>query len=317
MSAIDILLSTYNGADYLPEQLDSLFGQTCQDWRLLVRDDGSTDGTRDILERCVAMGPGRVTILPPDGERLGASMSFGRLLDQSISAYVMFCDQDDVWLPDKVEVALVAMRNLERVHGKGTPLLVSTDLKVVDERMGLVDESFWRVSRIHPERLTKLSRVLMQNFATGCTTMINRPLADLAKPMPSEALMHDWWLAMVATAFGECAALPRATVLYRQHGRNVAGVSTWSFLAGVKNFLFHRDRRRAAISRRDEILARLRAQAQAFAARFCQTLTKVDEAALDAFCQLPNKGFLGRRVLMVRHGLLPSDRWQSFMTLVG
>lgn len=315
-ASVDILLATYQGEAFLAEQLDSLFAQTDADWRLVARDDGSTDGTRRLLERAAATHPGRVVVLPADGRRLGASGSFGFLLEQSEAPYVMFCDQDDVWLPGKVATTLAAMRSLEATHGPGTPLLVNTDLKVVDERLGVIDESLWHYQRIHPGRLDRLSRVLMQNFATGCATMANRPLVALAAPVPAAAVMHDWWLALAATAFGKVAPLREATVLYRQHGRNDVGASRWRFMTGIENLLFHRDRRRAAIARQHETDRKLVGQAEAFLARYRDRLPGPMRRTLDAFRELPEHGFLGRRRLMLRHGFLLSDRWQTFMMLV-
>jgi len=313
---IDILLATYNGAAYLPEQLDSLFAQSCQDFRVIARDDGSTDGTVEVLNRYAGFHPDRFVVANNDGRRLGASGSFGALLALSAAGYVMFCDQDDVWLPDKVAVSLAAMRDLERVHGMASPLLVSTDLKVVDDRLAEIAESFWRFSRIHPERLTCLPRVLMQNFATGCTVMVNRPLLDLALPVPAESVMHDWWLALVATVFGKTLPIRRATVLYRQHQRNDIGATRWSFWEGVARFFFDRRRRRAAIAQQEEIYLALERQAQALAARFGERLPEADREILRVFGTLHAHGFLGRRRLLLKHGFLLSDRWQSFMMLV-
>src|SRR5512140_193663 len=162
---IDVLLATYQGGAYLPAQLDSLLAQAHGDFHVLVRDDGSTDETRAVLERYAAQHPNRITVLPADGQRLGAAGSFARLLGESRGRYVMFCDQDDVWLPDKIALTLATMRELGRAHGEAAPLLVSTDLEVVDEQLGVIDESFWHFQRIHPERLNRLSRVLVQNFA--------------------------------------------------------------------------------------------------------------------------------------------------------
>ena len=313
---IDILLATYEGGTYLSEQLDSLFAQTQKDWRIVARDDGSTDDTTAILERYAAAHPGRLVILPHDGRRLGASGSFAAMLELSEAPYAMFCDQDDVWVPDKVELTLAAMRNLERAWGTETGLLVSTDLKVVDQRLTSVDESFWHFERLHPRRLTRLNRVLMQNFATGCTVMLNRPLAKLALPIPAEAMMHDWWLALVAIAFGRASTLARPTVLYRQHGRNGIGASRWKFSTGVENFFLYRERRRAAIARQQEIYVALERQAAAFATRYGEHLGPAEREMLRAFRTLPHKGFFGRRHLMLKHGFLLSDRWQCFMSLV-
>jgi hypothetical protein len=228
----------------------------------------------------------------------------------------MFCDQDDVWLPDKVALTLAAMRDLEARHGEGQPLLIYTDLKVVDERLAVRAESFWRFSRIHPARLDRLPRVLMQNFATGCTVMINRPLARLALPIPPEAAMHDWWLALVATRFGRTTPVGRATVLYRQHGRNDTGAARWSFWQGVSNLLFHRDRRRAAVVQQAGQITSFAGQAETFAARFAPRLTPAEQRMLAAFASLGRRGFFARRCLMLRHGFHVSDRWQRLMMLL-
>jgi glycosyltransferase involved in cell wall biosynthesis len=314
--SIDILLATYEGSAYLPAQLDSLFAQTNRQWRLVVRDDGSTDGTQEILDRTVAAHPGRVVLAGQDGRRLGAAGSFAALLELSEAPYVMLCDQDDVWLPDKVELTLGAMRQLEGEWGANTPLLVNTDLKVVDQRLATIDESFWHFERIHPQRTCRLSRVLMQNFATGCTVMINRALARLALPVPVESMMHDWWLALVAVAFGKVSSMPKATVLYRQHGGNDTGASRWKFSTGVKNFFLYRDRRRAAVAEQRRMYVALERQATAFATRYDERLDPAERAMLAAFCTLGGKGFFGRRHLMLKHGFLLSDRWLSFMSMV-
>ncbi len=310
---LDILLATYQGAAFLREQLDSLAAQTYQDFRIVVRDDGSTDETVAILDQFSIAHPGRIVVLPLSGDRLGASGSFAHLLAESRARYVMFCDQDDIWLPDKIELTLGAMEALESVHGQQMPLLACTDLKVVNHQLGLIDQSLWHFQRIHPERLRRLSRVLVQNFATGCTVMINRALADLALPVPNEAMMHDWWLALVATRFGKVHVLPKATVLYRQHGRNDVGARRWSFRTGAENFFLYRARRRAAIAEQEKVYAGIERQAVAFVKRFEARLSPAERAMVAALGAFRLCGFWGRRYLMVRHGLLQSDRWQLFM----
>jgi glycosyltransferase involved in cell wall biosynthesis len=303
---IDILLATCNGALYLPEQLDSILAQTCRGWRLLVRDDGSLDGTREILENYRSRHPDVIMIIPNEGQNLGACGNFSWLLEQADASYVMFCDQDDVWLPDKIETTLAAMKELERQHGAAKPLLIHTDLMVVDERLNRLGDSLWLFQCTRPQRLTKLSRVLMQNFATGCTVMINRTLRDLAVPVPAEALMYDWWLALVATAFGRVAAVERPTVLYRQHGRNDIGAARWSFLANVW-FLFVCEKRQAAIALLDAALASQEGQATAFVDRYEERLPPAEREMLRAFCSLRRRNFIMRRYLTLRYGFFYSN----------
>ncbi|MHB9097316.1 MAG: glycosyltransferase family 2 protein [Syntrophales bacterium] len=303
---IDILLATCNGAPYLPEQLDSLMAQTCRSWRLLVRDDGSSDGTLEILEHYRSRHPDVIMIIPSEGQNLGACGNFSRLLEQADAPYVMLCDQDDFWLPDKVETTLTAMQELERQHGAATPLLIHTDLMVVDEQLTVIGESLWRFQSTEPQRLTKLNRVLLQNLATGCTIMINRALRDLAVPVPKQAWMHDWWLVLVATAFGRVAAVEKPTVLYRQHGRNDTGAMLWNFLAEVQVY-FVRERRRAAYALRESVLAGLEGQAAAFVDRYEGRLPPAEREMLRAFCSLRRRNFIMRRYLTLRYGFFYSN----------
>ena len=304
---IHILLATCNGARFLEEQLDSLFAQSCRQWRLLVRDDVSDDATPAILEAYRSRYPDRVSIVDNGGERRGACGNFAALLELSRAPYVMLCDQDDVWLPDKVEATLAAMRELERQHGTDSPLLVHSDLRVVAEDLSPLGESFWRYQGSDPQRLTTLNRVLLQNFATGCTVMVNRPLVTLAVPLPPEARMHDWWLALVATAFGRSVAIDRPTILYRQHGMNDTGAARWSFAAEAVGF-FDRERRRRAVAVRNEIFASLEAQGSAFLARYGDRLGARERETLRAFATLLSRNWFMRRYLTVRYGFYYSNR---------
>src|SRR5690606_13737176 len=153
---------------------------------------------------------------------------FARLLGASTADYIMFCDQDDVWLPGKVTLTLAKMQELEAACGAETFLLVHTDLRIVDENLNLVADSGHRYQQIDPDRGNTLGRLLVQNIATGCTIMVNRALRDLALPIPGAALMHDHWLSLVSACFGKIAYLPEPTLLYRQHSGNKVGAQVWS-----------------------------------------------------------------------------------------
>ena len=218
---IDVLLALHNGAEYLPELLDSLCAQTCRDFRLLVLDDGSTDGSLDLLLRRQADFPG-LTVLPgpAPGSAAGA---FFRLLSASTAPYAMFCDQDDVWDPDKIALTLGAMQRAEARYGKDVPLLVHTDLRVTDADLQIVSPSLMAMQRLCPER-SDLPRLLCQSLVTGCTAMVNAPQRALAPAEPTEhCLMHDWFLSLIAAACGQVIYLDRPTLSYRQHGGNTVG----------------------------------------------------------------------------------------------
>ncbi|MBA3846156.1 MAG: glycosyltransferase family 2 protein, partial [Planctomycetes bacterium] len=220
---IDILLATFDGAAYLAAQLDSLARQSYPRWRLLVADDGSRDESLALV-RAFAVSDPRVVVVDNPRPGRGAAANFAFLIGQSRADYAMCCDQDDVWDVDKVALSLARIRQVERRVGAGTPVLVHSDVRVVDQHLALTDPSGWDVHRIRPDPRRPLRRVLGHNDGvTGCALIANRALISLASPVPDGAFMHDWWLLLVATAFGERALLPRATIAYRQHGRNAIG----------------------------------------------------------------------------------------------
>jgi glycosyltransferase involved in cell wall biosynthesis len=192
-----------------------------------VRDDGSTDGTVKILEAEAAADP-RITLVRDGRGNLGPARSFGALMEAAAAAgagYVAFADQDDVWEPGKLEDELRLLRAREAELGKQMPLLVHSDLSVVDENLHLIHPSFFDYQRVGPGEAV-LARLLVQNFVAGCTMVINRSLLRAALPLP-DVIMHDWWVALCAAALGEVVRCPRATVQYRQHGRNAAGSRSW------------------------------------------------------------------------------------------
>jgi hypothetical protein len=224
MSEVVIVLSTFNGARYLGEQIESIRRQTFRDWRMLVRDDGSSDSTRAIVER-FARADGRISLLSDGRGNLGAVASFGALLDHALARqapYIALTDQDDVWLAEKLERQLEVLRANEAVKGAGHPTLVHSDLAVVDSQLHRIHPSFLRYQRLEHVATDPLRRLLLQNFVTGCTVMLNRALLRLALPVP-RVVMHDWWLAQCAAALGSLLFVPEPTVLYRQHGGNLLG----------------------------------------------------------------------------------------------
>lgn len=226
---IAILLATYNGAKYIREQLESLFQQSCSDFHLYVRDDGSTDDTMKIIGQFHEMYPDRVTILKDSQKHRGAAKSFMYLLENVDSEYYMFCDQDDIWLPEKIEKTFAQMKDIEAESvRKGTaakkmPILVATDLGVVDEQLNLISPSFNKdlkidVFRKHPEL------ICVRHVVTGCTMMFNSATKQASLPMSPRATMHDEWIALcVHFKGGVISIIDDSPILYRQHTSNTLG----------------------------------------------------------------------------------------------
>ncbi len=219
---VEILLATHNSEKYLRELLDSLLSQTLPDLCILVSDDGSTDGTMEIL-REYAGNNKNISLLENSLPLGGAKENFFHLTKHADADYVLFADHDDVWLPNKAEDTLAVMLEMEKESGADTPILVHTDLMVVDERLSLIASSMMESQKLC-KTCNTLNRFLPQNHVTGCTMMANRALVRKIRAGDlGLVIMHDWWLALVASAFGRIGFLDQATIKYRQHSKNEIG----------------------------------------------------------------------------------------------
>lgn len=234
-SGVYVVLSTYNGARYVVALIESVRRQTFRDWRLLVRDDGSSDATLEIVAELARQDP-RISLLPPDGRNLRAPGSFGALLAaarEQGAGYVFLADQDDVWLEGKLDRLLAAMADAEARAGVGVPVLVYSDLAVVADDLRVIHPSFRRQQRLPPPGEAALHTLLTQNVVTGCASLLNRALLDVVVPLPESLAMHDWWIAQCAAATGRIVAVDEPTVLYRQHASNVVGAKGALALIGT------------------------------------------------------------------------------------
>ncbi|HFI0715423.1 TPA: glycosyltransferase family 2 protein [Streptococcus suis] len=218
---VNILMSTYNGQQFLAEQIRSIQDQTYTDWTLLVRDDGSSDRTREILQDFASQDSRIRLIDVEETENLGVIKSFHRLVHYDQADYYFFSDQDDVWLPDKLAVSLQEAQS----YPTDQPLMVYMDLTVVDQDLQVMTESMIRSQSHHAN--TKLVQELTENTVTGGVSMINHSLASLWTKT-EDIIMHDWYLALLASAFGQLVFIDKAGELYRQHADNVLGARTLS-----------------------------------------------------------------------------------------
>lgn len=235
MGNIAILLATYNGEQYLREQIDSLYRQTCKDWTLYVHDDGSADQTCPILKEYAAKYDNFVLLDYPSQH--GAKNNFLSLLQKVDADYYLFCDQDDKWSADKIEKQIAKIKETERSH-PGKPVLVFSDLSVVDGEMNIIDKSMWSVECIHPEHLTTFDEGGAFEFVTGCTMLFNKQAKDTVVFPADKAVMHDAWVTLCVLRSGGIAkAIHEPLVYYRQHGNNVLGVNNWAQYSRVKRLV--------------------------------------------------------------------------------
>lgn len=216
---IAVLLSTYNGSSYIEEQLESLQTQSYSDFKVYIRDDGSKD---DTVEKIASFcnKDDRFTFLE-DNVNLGCAGSFLKLLRSVIADVYMFCDQDDVWLNNKIE----RVYNHFSMFNDG-PSLYHSDLKVVDENLDTLHDSFMSYQNMSADNSMNKKNIFIQNFVVGCTSAINNELALKVLNVninPNCIAMHDWWIALTARTFGDIYFDKERTILYRQHSKNVLG----------------------------------------------------------------------------------------------
>lgn len=234
-----IVLGTRNGAAYLAAQIDSLLAQTYSDWVLLVLDDASEDASSEIVGK-YARSDRRIRRI--DGfskQPQGPSLTFSHLLETAHlegAQYVFCADQDDIWKPEKLAIMIKAIK--ENETEAGLPCLVHHDLEVVADDLTMIHPSFWRYMAIRPGSEDGAQRLLSRNEVTGCALACNRSLLEVALPVPPEAIMHDWWLALVAGICGRLRSVEQPLVEYRQHDDNAIGARSFrSGFTPIQNWL--------------------------------------------------------------------------------
>lgn len=227
LEKVCILLSTYNGEKYLSELLNSLLTQTYRNFEIRIRDDGSTDKTRQILNEYAAK---HSNVLVTFGDNIGVAWSFFELLETAGDdcEYFAFCDQDDVWLDVKLERAINVLKSIP----KSTYSMYCSNYALVDE-----DKKILKIAALPDHINPSFPNALLENIAAGCTTVLNKQARSLfLYQRPSPVFAHDWWFYLVVSAFGQVIYDPTTTLYYRQHASNVVG---------TKASLFEKWKRRA------------------------------------------------------------------------
>ncbi|GAA4327277.1 glycosyltransferase family 2 protein [Mucilaginibacter gynuensis] len=210
-------MATYNGEHYIKEQLDSLLRQTYTNWKLMIRDDGSADNTIAIATGYTHRHT-NISLQINHTSIKGARSNFAALYDMAAKSndtrYIMFCDQDDIWLPEKIEKTLATMQEAE-IQYPTVPIMVYGNLELMTSSGGFLDEQIRLMPRMD------FNHTIAQNYAFGCTMMINKPLITAIDHIPTEAQNHDYWISLTATALGRAVYISEKLIRYRQHELNV------------------------------------------------------------------------------------------------
>ncbi len=259
MKKVKIMLSTYNGEAYIEEQLNSLYEQTYPNIEILVRDDGSDDGTLEILRRHQMQGSIRLL----EGKNVGYWKSFFYLLDDDDKAdYYAFCDQDDVWLPKKVEAAVNALEKIDQQK----KVMFFGGFDYYDSDMDFIGKGL----RYH-KKIT-FANALFECLPLGCNSVINQSLRDsLIQKQPTQSKSHDWWTFMVASGLGTVVYKDEVLMKYRRHQHNASatGDRFWKLLKfRIKTFFIN------------DYFGIIRKQMKEFFDLYCEELSKEDQRLL-------------------------------------
>lgn len=297
--AILVLVAARNGELYIGEQLDSILAQTVPGIRILVSDDCSGDHTPEIAREYERRFPQQVQVWQRQSPSGGAAAHFLDLLVRAARMeapleYVLLSDQDDVWLPHKAERLLEQMRRTEEAAGRDLPVLIHSDLTVTDEKLNVIAPSFFAYQKISPQRRA-LPQLLVQNNVTGGAVMLNRPLLELLKTPPQVCLMHDSWLALVASCFGVISWVDEPLYYYRQHGANALGAEKGDSPEGFM-------RRMEDGSQARENYRKMFGQARCLLELYGDRLDEKQKAVLEAFIRLPGRSRIGKIAEILRWG---------------
>jgi len=284
-----ILLSTFNGEKYINELIDSLLKQDYFNYQILIRDDGSIDNTCNILKKYENENKKMLKVFY--GENIGVNESFFKLIEiaKGMSDYYFLCDQDDVWLDNKIKNAIELMEKYNE------PVTYCSKQTKVDELLNVIGET------TEPIHELTFENAIIENVITGCTLAINDKMIQFILPS-KEAVFHDWWIYLVSTTFGKVIFDEHSYILYRQHDSNVVGASDWNkkINNGFKRIIFTNGNQ-------------ISIQAISFFEIYSKFLNLKDFNLLHDFIDNYSKNFLIRIIYVHKTSLYRQKKYDSFI----
>lgn len=234
---IAIILGAYNAEKYIAEQIDSIITQTYKCWDLYIRDDSSQDATLDIIRK-YSQTYDNIHIIYDDFGNLGCNGNYFWILQNVEADYYMFCNADDYWTKDKIELSFLKMINLEKLHSNEIPIIVHTDLIIADHELNVIHKSLWKYNNLDPKDMYSYNRIGVCNTVAGATMFFNEKVKKITFPVSVHAPFFDHWMALkVLELKGVIVPIYQATVYYRQIGTNLAAVNL-----GNSNTFFYKFR---------------------------------------------------------------------------
>lgn len=307
---IDVLLATYNGEHFLAQQIDSVLAQTYQDFRILVRDDGSTDTTMQIVQSYQNKYPEKILLIEDNYGNIGVTQNFNTLMQHSNASYMCFCDQDDNWFNNKLEVSLHEIKKLE-IGNTEIPCLVYSDMQVINEQNEIIHPSLWKIHKTFAKYF-QFNRLLIYNIPFGCTMMINQSLAKLACPIGKHAIYHDHWLALLVAAFGKFKAINQPLMFLRNHANNTSYRIKQSFIQKTLKKL-----QNAVTKTQHKYWLKLRIeQAKDFKNQYKDKLSKKDLHTIDEFISIEKRTGFGRKFVYVKNKFYKPDFLQTLKMIL-
>ena len=307
-STIAVCLASYNGESFIAEQLDSILVQTVKT-EIFIRDDGSSDCTTEIVENYSEKYSNIHIFEVGDYDKRSSSKNnFSSIIENLIEnhcfQYFFLCDQDDVWVPDKVKQSLDYMYEVEKETDK--PVLIYSDLQIVDRNLNSISNYFFCENEPFIQNRS-LGQLLVQNYVPGCSMLLNKPLVEKAFPIPSGAIMHDWWIVLIASTFGRISYLNKPLVLYRQHDGNEIGIN--NSLESAR-YLFKK------ILNREDLFQKYVIQAKEFYSIFYTELSQLDRDLLENFIKLTELPRCKRFAIFFRFKFFKNEALKSLGLLV-
>lgn len=294
-SKVAIIMATYNGGNYIDEQIKSICNQTYTDWGLFIYDDLSTDNTFEIASKWAEMDS-RIKVIT-NKMNVGATYNFLNGLESVYNTkcyeYFMFSDQDDIWMPDKISRTL---NSLYEEDG-GRAVLVHTNLTLVDASgCQEIASSFKKYAHLRHIEDHIFPKLMAQPFVFGCTMMMNNDLIGQVFPIPQGVYAHDSWISLVAASAGKVKYISDPTIYFRSHHTNTSGSGN------AKGFKSRLRRITKGWNEQIEITTKRIAQCEALRNHLCLTIG--GSAILEDFCQSLTHGAFRTILICLKYKIL-------------